>query len=55
VSNVRIQGNASGTGTITLQAPNTNTDRTINLPDLSGNLGLTSAGTSITVQDEGST
>jgi len=54
VSNVRIQGNASGTGTITLQAPNTNTDRTINLPDLSGNLGLTSAGTSITVQDEGS-
>jgi len=55
VSNVKIQGNASGTGTITLQAPNTNTDRTINLPDLSGNLGLTSAGTSITVQDEGST
>ena len=55
MSNIRIQGNASGTGTITLQAPNTSTDRTINLPDVDGNLGLTSAGTSITVQDEGST
>ena len=54
MSNVRIQGNASGTGTITLQAPNTNTDRTINLPDVDGNLGLTTGVTSITIQNEGS-
>ena len=33
MSKVKIQGNASGTGVITLTAPNTNTDRTITLPD----------------------
>ena len=33
MSKVKIQGNASGTGVITLEAPNTNTDRTITLPD----------------------
>lgn len=38
MSNIKILGNASGTGTITLQAPNTNTDRTINLPDTTGTL-----------------
>ena len=38
MSNVRIQGNASGTGTITFQAPNTNTDRTLNIPDTAGTL-----------------
>ena len=38
MSNVRIQGNASGTGTITFQAPNTNTDRTLNIPDTTGTL-----------------
>ena len=33
MSKVKIEGNASGTGTLTISAPNTNTDRTINLPD----------------------
>ena len=33
MSKVKIQGNASGTGVVTLTAPNTNTDRTITLPD----------------------
>ena len=33
MSNVKIQGDASGTGTLTLAAPNTNTDRTLTLPD----------------------
>ena len=33
MSKIRIQGNASGTGVVTLTAPNTNTDRTITLPD----------------------
>jgi hypothetical protein len=33
MSKIKIQGNASGTGVVTLTAPNTNTDRTITLPD----------------------
>ena len=33
MSKVKISGNASGTGVVTLTAPNTNTDRTITLPD----------------------
>jgi hypothetical protein len=36
MSKVKIQGNASGTGVLTLEAPNTNTDRTITLPDGTG-------------------
>jgi len=49
MSKVKIQGNASGTGVVTLTAPNTNTDRTITLPDeditligedSSGNVGI---------------
>jgi hypothetical protein len=49
MSKVKIQGNASGTGVVTLTAPNTNTDRTITLPDdtqtligtnASGNVGI---------------
>jgi hypothetical protein len=38
MSKVKIQGNASGTGVVTLTAPNTNTDRTITLPDGTGTL-----------------
>ncbi len=33
MAKLKIQGNASGTGVITLIAPNTNTDRTVTLPD----------------------
>jgi len=40
LSKVKIQGNASGTGVITLTAPNTNTDRTITLPDGDISLGV---------------
>jgi len=36
VSKVAIKGNASGTGTFTLEAPNSNTDRTLTLPDEAG-------------------
>ena len=36
MSKVTIQGNASGTGTFTIAAPNSNTDRTFNLPDAAG-------------------
>jgi len=38
MSKVKIEGNASGTGTFTLAAPNSNTDRTFTLPDASGDL-----------------
>jgi hypothetical protein len=36
MSKIALSGNASGTGTLTLSAPNTNSDRTINLPDAAG-------------------
>jgi hypothetical protein len=39
MSKVKIQGNASGTGVITLTAPNTSTDRTVTLPDADVTLG----------------
>jgi len=44
MSKVAIQGNASGTGTFTIAAPNSNTDRTLTLPDEAGTV-LTSAAT----------
>jgi len=36
MSKVKIEGNASGTGTLTISAPNTDTDRTLTLPDTAG-------------------
>jgi hypothetical protein len=38
MSNVKVQGNVSGSGTLTIAAPNTNTDRVLNLPDNSGTI-----------------
>jgi hypothetical protein len=38
MSKVKIQGNASGSGVLTVTAPNTSTDRTITLPDATGTL-----------------
>jgi len=38
MSKVKIEGNASGTGTLTISAPNTNTDRTLTLPDGAGEI-----------------
>ena len=38
MAKVKIQGNASGTGVLTVTAPNTSTDRTITLPDSSGTI-----------------
>ena len=43
MSKVVIQGNASGTGNFTIAAPNSNTDRTFNLPDEAGTI-ITTAG-----------
>ena len=48
MSLVKVQGNAAGTGTLTIAAPNTNTNRTLTLPDDTGTListGSTFAGT----------
>ena len=42
MSNVKVQGNISGTGTLTIAAPNTNTDRVLTLPDEAGTV-LTTA------------
>jgi hypothetical protein len=36
MSQVTLQGNASGTGIFTIAAPNSNTNRTLNLPDAGG-------------------
>ena len=40
MSKVKIEGNASGTGTLTISAPNTNTDRSLTLPDKAGEILL---------------
>jgi len=42
MSKIALSGNASGTGTFSIQAPNSNTDRTLTLPDEAGTV-LTSA------------
>lgn len=44
MSKINLSGNALGNGTITVAAPNTNTDRTLTLPDNTGTI-LTSAST----------
>ena len=44
MSRISLSGNASGTGTLTIAAPNTNTDRTLTLPDNTGTI-LTNATT----------
>jgi hypothetical protein len=36
MSRIAVQGNASGSGTFTLAAPNSNSDRTLTLPDSTG-------------------
>ena len=42
MAKVKIQGNASGTGVLTVTAPNTSTDRTITLPDSTDTLAVNS-------------
>ena len=38
MSKIKVKGHDSGTGVITIEAPNTSTDRTITLPDATGTL-----------------
>jgi hypothetical protein len=40
MSRIALTPNASGTGTLTIAAPNTNTDRTLSIPDNSGTIGF---------------
>jgi hypothetical protein len=65
MSKVVIQGNASGTGDFTIAAPNSDTNRTLTLPDVSGTLvtgddiainGITSdytSGTALNIDSSG--
>lgn len=40
MSKITLSGNASGTGTLTIASPNTNSDRTLTLPDSSGQVAV---------------
>lgn len=54
MSFVALAGNPSGTGTLTVSAPNTNSNRALALPDASGELALQQrvlAGTGQTLQN----
>jgi hypothetical protein len=48
MSNLTVKGNASGTGTVILEAPNTNSNRTITLPDVTTTLVGTDATQTLT-------
>ena len=54
MSQVKIQGNASGTGAFTIAAPNSNTDRTLTLPDATGTAVLDAATQTLTNKTLGS-
>jgi hypothetical protein len=41
MSKIALSGNASGSGTFTLAAPNSNSDRTLTLPDVTGTIVTT--------------
>jgi hypothetical protein len=48
MSAIKVQGNASGTGTHTLQSANTNSNRTATLPDADGTLIMADAANTFT-------
>ena len=52
MSKVKIEGNASGTGTLTISAPNTNTDRSLTLPDTAGEFVTADASGNVTVDGD---
>jgi hypothetical protein len=51
LSKITLSGNASGTGTFTIASPNSNSDRTVNLPDAGGDMVLTTATQTLTNKD----
>jgi hypothetical protein len=48
MSKITLSGNASGTGMFTLASPNSNSDRTLNLPDAGGTMVLDTATQTLT-------
>jgi hypothetical protein len=48
MSKIALSGNASGTGTFTIASPNSNTDRTLTLPDAGGTAVLDTATQTLT-------
>ena len=48
MSKIALSGNASGTGTFTIASPNSNTDRTLNLPDNTGTVVTTGSTAAVT-------
>jgi hypothetical protein len=48
MSKIALSGNTLGTGTFTIASPNSNTDRTINLPNAGGDMVLTTATQTLT-------
>ena len=53
MAKVKIQGHASGTGVLTVTAPNTSTDRTITLPDETATLSTFDPDGAVTINDTG--
>ena len=51
MSKISIEGNASGSGTFTIASPNSNTNRTLNLPDSSGTVVVTGGAQTIEFAD----
>ncbi len=49
MSKIAVAGNASGTGTLTIAAPNTNSDQTITLPDASGSFVTADGSGNVTI------
>jgi|2_EtaG_2_1085320.scaffolds.fasta_scaffold84880_1 hypothetical protein len=53
MAKVKIQGHASGTGILTVTAPNTSTDRTITLPDETATLSTFDPDGAVVINDTG--
>jgi hypothetical protein len=51
MSKIALSPNINGTGTFTIASPNSNADRTVNLPDAGGDMVLTTATQTLTNKD----
>ena len=54
MSRITLAPNASGTGTLTVAAPNTNTDRTLTLPDATGTVNISGLANEVPAGSAGS-
>jgi hypothetical protein len=55
MAKLKLQGNESGTGTVTLQVPNTNSDFTVNFPAADGNFAVANTYTATIEGSSGTT